>query len=264
MESPEKHAATKKRIRNRKIAFACLSLCCAAFVAVVVVHDLAVSIKKSVQEFGEGATKQISKDFEPIGKAIEGISEHMPELEKELNLPEVLDSEGNIITNETNSSISSNTDNTDNAFYPKSQILSAENGIVKQIIDGETFLIEADGETYKVRLIGVDVPESAVLSDYSSNKDYDNMAMVDILGTFISEGEKVNLEYDNSPADKYGRSLAYIYRADGTMAQEWLLENGYAKALNDGENKKYSARFSEIESKAKENNLGFWNGFFSE
>lgn len=76
--------------------------------------------------------------------------------------------------------------------------------------------------------------------------------------------DTVYVEYDVSPTDKYGRTLAYVYFEDGTMVQDWLLENGYANTATYPPNVKYADHFAELAHMAAEQKVGLWNGFFEE
>ena len=130
--------------------------------------------------------------------------------------------------------------------------------------DGDTYVIKAENsdEDITVRLIGVDTPESVAPSSYSKENTEEGKEVSDIVKSKLHEGDTVFLEFDASTEDKYGRMLAYVYLEDGTMMQDWLLENGYARTATYPPNVKYADHFSEIQHKAVENNAGFWNGFF--
>lgn len=80
----------------------------------------------------------------------------------------------------------------------------------------------------------------------------------------LHEGDTVLIEFDTSETDRYGRFLCYVYFEDGTMVQDWLLENGYARTMTIAPNVKYADHFKEIQKKAAEDKVGFWNGFFEE
>lgn len=134
---------------------------------------------------------------------------------------------------------------------------------VSYVIDGDTFLIEKDGERVKVRLIGVDTPESVASDEYLAKTGKENTAEGKQASEFTNEilsGKSVYLEYDESETDKYGRTLAYVYLdADKTqMLQEILLENGMARCMEIAPNTRYASHFKKLEQVAKDNNVGFW------
>ena len=69
------------------------------------------------------------------------------------------------------------------------------------------------------------------------------------------------IEYDVDKDDDYNRKLAYVYLEDGTMLNKLLLEKGYARMMTIQPNVKYVDDFKEIQKTARENKVGFWDGF---
>lgn len=126
---------------------------------------------------------------------------------------------------------------------------------VTEVVDGDTFKIVIDGKTQKVRLIGMDTPES-VSPDQSKNSEYGVKAFNYTKG--LIEGKMVTLEFDVEKTDKYNRLLAYVYLEDGTMLNKKLLEEGYAKLATYPPNVKYVDEFKAIQKEARKENRGFW------
>lgn len=125
---------------------------------------------------------------------------------------------------------------------------------VIRVVDGDTFVIRADGEEEKVRLIGLDTPES-VHADPDRNSPYGEVASE--YTRSMVDGEEVYLEFDVSPRDKYGRLLAYVY-VDGKMLNEMILKEGHGRAGTYPPNVKYTDRFYELQREAREENRGGW------
>lgn len=125
---------------------------------------------------------------------------------------------------------------------------------VVRVVDGDTIIIDIDGEETRLRLIGIDCPES-VHPDKSKNTHFGKLAS-DFTRSKL-EGKYVSLEYDKEKLDRYDRHLAYVY-LDGVMFNETLLEEGLAKAKAYPPNTKYKEEFEEIEKKAKEEDRGMW------
>lgn len=120
---------------------------------------------------------------------------------------------------------------------------------VVRVIDGDTFVIDLNGEGRKVRLIGVDTPESVAPNEYLSVSSKENTEFGTEVSDFVKnliEGQTVYLEFDVSTEDKYGRLLAYVYLSDGRMLQDILLENGYAELMTVPPNVKYVEHFTEL------------------
>lgn len=129
-----------------------------------------------------------------------------------------------------------------------------------KIVDGDTIILDINGVNTKVRLIGVDTPES-VHNDASRNCVYGEVASEYTKG--LLKGKSVTIEYDEERTDKYDRTLAYIYLPDGTMLNELLVRNGYAVAKEYKPNVKYTNILIQAQKEAKENKLGMWNDSIS-
>lgn len=158
-------------------------------------------------------------------------------------------------------------DNLDGAFASEIEAgLESAEGIEKctvlRVVDGDTYSLDIGGEETRVRLIGVDTPESVAPASYAKGNTEEGKTVSDIVKDKIKAGDVLYAEYDVSKTDKYGRTLAYLYFEDGKMVQEWLLENGYAQVMTIQPNSKYADRFVEIQHKAAESKTGLWNGFF--
>lgn len=134
---------------------------------------------------------------------------------------------------------------------------------VLRVIDGDTLLLDMDGEEKRVRLIGVDTPES-VNPDESKNSKEGKIASQ--FTKDLMTDAPVFLEYDVQREDDYGRTLAYVYTDRGkTMLQDLLLEAGMATTMTIQPNSKYADRFYKKMVEARENNAGFWaTGFFTD
>lgn len=148
--------------------------------------------------------------------------------------------------------------------YSYPDLSGKDSAVITKITDGDTYHVELNGEDVKVRLIGVDTPESVAPESYRKENTAEGSKVSELVKEKISIGDTVYLEYDTSEADRYGRRLAYVYFADGTMVQDWLLSNGYATVYTLEPDTKYAEHFEELESQAKEQEVGIWNEEFAE
>lgn len=135
---------------------------------------------------------------------------------------------------------------------------------VIRVIDGDTYELKISNKKQKVRLIGVDTPESVAPADYHKSNSEEGKDVSQIVTEKFRNIDTIYVEYDVNHTDKYGRTLAYLYFKDGTMVQDWLLENGYANIATYPPNVKYADHFKELSHTASENRVGLWNGFFEE
>lgn len=146
--------------------------------------------------------------------------------------------------------------------------VSGDHGIITKISDGDTFLINVNGKTEKVRLIGIDTPESKdnlkAKKDASRNgTDIDAMIRQGVEARrFVEEnfplGTIIRIETDRDTRDRYGRLLAYLYTEDGTMVNETIIREGYAAPLFYAPNYKYRSRLEDAYRYAKSNKKGLW------
>ncbi|MGI5891360.1 MAG: stalk domain-containing protein [Bacillota bacterium] len=126
-----------------------------------------------------------------------------------------------------------------------------------KVIDGDTIEIDYNGTPEKVRLIGIDTPES-VHPDEQRNVPYGKIA-ADFTKNQL-QGEEVELEFDVQKRDKYNRLLAYVY-LNGKMFNKILLEQGHAAVATFPPNVKYVDDFIALEKTAQAKGIGIWETY---
>ncbi|WP_373494043.1 thermonuclease family protein [Aquiflexum sp.] len=138
---------------------------------------------------------------------------------------------------------------------------------VSKFVDGDTFWItNSKGEQEKIRLIGVDAPETRRTGKKGIGY-YGKEAAAYVEKLLV--GKKIRLEYDVGKYDRYKRTLAYVYLEDGTfLAYVYLedgtflnanlVENGYAMVMTVPPNVKYAELFVKLQTEARKNNRGLW------
>ncbi len=128
---------------------------------------------------------------------------------------------------------------------------------VKHIIDGDTIVVDYNGRTEKVRLIGINTPEIHHPTKGVEPYGYEAKRFVEGI---LKPGDTVKLEFDVQLRDRYGRLLAYMYLADGRFLNALLLENGYAQVMTIPPNVRYQEEFLKLQRDARENKRGLWSG----
>ena len=130
--------------------------------------------------------------------------------------------------------------------------------LVTRMADGDTFYIKRKGEVVKVRLIGVDAPES-VAPEFSGKENTEEGKIASEYLSKLILSKNVYLEFDLDDYDQYGRLLAYVYLSDQqTMVQEVLLSEGYVQVMTIQPNVKYADQFLKLQQKARSEGKGFW------
>jgi micrococcal nuclease len=124
---------------------------------------------------------------------------------------------------------------------------------VERVVDGDTVVL-AGGE--RVRYIGVDTPESVKpgtpVECYAKAASRANERLV--------EGERVRLRYDAERRDRYGRLLAYVYRAsDDLFVNAELIRRGYATTLSIPPNVAHADDFRRLARAARRAGRGLWS-----
>jgi micrococcal nuclease len=138
-----------------------------------------------------------------------------------------------------------------------------------KVIDGDTLLVQSEkGEKFKVRLIGIDTPESSynkklekdIKREHKKASEIINMGIKskEFTKKLLSESQYLFLEYDVQIYDKYNRRLAYVYLQNGKMLNYLLVREGYAKLYTIPPNIKYQELFLKAEKQAKEDEKGLW------
>lgn len=138
----------------------------------------------------------------------------------------------------------------------KQRTKSSEYLPVTKVIDGDTFWADNDTKDgVKVRLIGVDAPESKNV--FKKKIGYYGKEAKAYLTKMLS-GKNVKLVCDVDSLDQYGRTLAYVYLEDGTFVNADLMRNGYAMLMTIPPNVKFADEFIKLQKEARENNRGLW------
>lgn len=126
---------------------------------------------------------------------------------------------------------------------------------VTKIIDGDTFWVDNGAESFKVRLIGVDAPETR--NSARKKRGYYGAESREYVRSKI-EQQWVRLEFDVQATDRYKRKLAYVYLQDGTFLNASLIEQGYAVVDTHPPNVKYVEQFTALQRQARKAERGLW------
>lgn len=126
---------------------------------------------------------------------------------------------------------------------------------VTRVVDGDTIIVDFNGKEERVRLIGVDTPESV---HPDAAKNLPEGKLVSQFTKDKLEGKEVALEFDVQERDHYGRLLAYVWFGGETF-NKILLREGYAQVATYPPNVKYVEDFTAIQNQARENKKGLWS-----
>jgi micrococcal nuclease len=133
---------------------------------------------------------------------------------------------------------------------------AAAEGLVLKVVDGDTIHVLVAGHREKVRYIGVDTPETK--HPTKGVQCYGRAASA--FNERLVGGERVRLVRDVEARDRYGRLLAYVYRArDGLFVNAELARLGYAQPLAIAPDVRHAARFAALAREARRTGRGLWS-----
>lgn len=132
------------------------------------------------------------------------------------------------------------------------------NAVVAKVVDGDTIDVRSGGtDSTRIRMIGFNTPESV---DPRRPVECFGKEASKHLASLAPVGTAVRLERDAEQLDRYGRTLAYVYRAsDGVFLNLQMVSDGYAHVLSIPPNVTYADRFREAERAARDADLGLWS-----
>ena len=140
---------------------------------------------------------------------------------------------------------------------------AAEPARVASHVDGDTIRITAEhgsgvlpqGRETTVRLLEIDTPEHA--RDGAPAECYAEEAS-QALADMVPTGSKVWAKPDRELLDPYGRTLLYLWTADGVFVNLELVRQGYAEAVLFEPNDEYIDQMREAEERARSEGRGLW------
>jgi endonuclease YncB( thermonuclease family) len=117
-------------------------------------------------------------------------------------------------------------------------------GIAQDVHDGDTFKLKMAGQTIKVRIYGIDAPET----DQPYGKKAGE-ALRDII-----DGKEIRLRIVNK--DVYGRTVGEPWLGDSLNVSLWMVKNGHSWWYMSYSKKRIDLKEAETEAKTKK--LGLW------
>lgn len=127
---------------------------------------------------------------------------------------------------------------------------------VTRIVDGDTIAVRLGGGEERVRLIGIDTPET---HGRGGLRECFGAEASRRLAALVPPGTLVRLVRDVEPRDRYDRLLAYVYRAaDGLFVNLAMAREGYATTLSYPPNVAHADQFVEAVRVAREARRGLW------
>ena len=123
-------------------------------------------------------------------------------------------------------------------------------------VDGDTIVVDIDGQEDRVRFIGIDTPESVA---QDRPVECFGPEAKERTAELLPSGTIVRLERDVEARDRYDRLLAYVIRdADDVFVNRLLVEEGFAESIAYPPNTTRQGELDAAEAHARAEERGLW------
>lgn len=130
------------------------------------------------------------------------------------------------------------------------------NATLEYITDGDTIGVRVHGKVERVRLIGIDTPET---KKPNTPVQCFGPEATKYTTSLLPTGTRLHLERDVVARDVYGRLLAYVYRSDdGMFVNLQIIRQGYARPLTIPPNVAHVDEFVAAAQAARTDDIGLW------
>lgn len=133
----------------------------------------------------------------------------------------------------------------------------ASRGAVAAVVDGDTVDLRLGGEVERVRLLGIDTPETVHPDRPVECFGPEASART---AQLLAPGTEVAVQRDVEARDRYGRLLLYLWRIDdGMFVNLDLVRGGFAEPLSIAPNVAHRAELAAAASAARSTGAGRWS-----
>jgi micrococcal nuclease len=133
---------------------------------------------------------------------------------------------------------------------------SAFGATVERVVDGDTFIARRGGRSLRVRLIGINAPESV---KPGSPVECFGPESSQVLHDLLPAGAAVRAAYeDGGQRDQYGRELWDVWLHDGQFLQAMLVERGAARPRLYRPQHDYAELLAALGDRARAQNKGLY------
>jgi len=126
----------------------------------------------------------------------------------------------------------------------------------ERVVDGDTLIVQDGRQRVRVRMIGIDTPESkregTPIQDHALDSTRELQALLSDDRTVCLIQDEIGDQYD-----KYDRRLSYVFDEQGVDLNAEMLRQGWAVAYLRFPFERKSS-FADLEATAKESAVGRW------
>lgn len=135
--------------------------------------------------------------------------------------------------------------------------MASQSATLIRVVDGDTIEVSVNGQREKVRLMGIDAPESVDPRHRVECYGKESSAHL----SFLLKTSFLYLNRDSTSAnrDKYNRLLRYIYTPEGELVNKTMIADGYAFEYTYDIPYDSREEFIAAEDDARKSARGLWN-----
>jgi len=138
----------------------------------------------------------------------------------------------------------------------QADLVKIADGKIVKVVDGDTVDIDIDGHTERVRLIGVNTPETKHPTKPIECFGPEASAY---LTQLLPQGTVVRIERDVEARDRYSRMLLYLYLGSNDLFINLdLVARGYGTPMSIEPNTFHRNDFVRAAAQAEAANVGLW------
>ncbi len=140
-----------------------------------------------------------------------------------------------------------------------------------RVEDGDTLLVEHQGQSYKIQLAGIDAPEDRENPKLTVDLKRTSLkrqqllqlgaAASEHLRELIANNAPFTLYFDPLERDRYGRIPGDLIDQNDRSLAEMMVQQGYAIALLKGSRAKISTTLPKLQQQAINKQSGLWGEF---
>lgn len=123
-----------------------------------------------------------------------------------------------------------------------------------RVVDGDTLVVELDGQEERVRLLNIDTPETV-----HPGRPVECMGpeATERMNELVSPGDQLILEFDQERTDRYDRLLAGVY-ADEVLLNEQMARDGFGAPVLYEPNDRFLEQVEEAWAQAEAEGAGIF------
>ncbi len=134
---------------------------------------------------------------------------------------------------------------------------SREHAELVRVVDGDTIVVRVAGNEEKIRIIGINTPESVKTN---SPVECFGKEAGEHISDLLEQSGTLRIETDptQDTRDSYGRLLAHVFIDDVNIGNQMVFD-GYAYEFTYREPYIYQSDYRNAQTDARNNNRGLWS-----